>query len=60
MRVPEIALSSLPVAVMSPVKLAGSSTAERVTLITCSLVPDLSSVTRTVNESLPLKLAFGV
>ena len=57
--VPEILESSLPVTDISPVKMAGSSTAERVRLIICSLVPDLSSVTRTVNESLPLKFVFG-
>ena len=45
---------------LSPEMTAGSSTAVMVRSICCVVVPPRSSVTVTVKESLPLKLAFGV
>ena len=60
-RVPEMAeISSAPEPVVSPVIVAGSSTAEMVNEMTWVVVPLQSSVMVTMKESLPLKLAVGV
>ena len=59
--VPVIAESSSEaVAEVSPVKEPGSPTDVTVRLTTCVSVLPSSSVTVTVKESEPLKLAFGV
>ena len=52
--------SSEPVAEVLPVKDPGSFTDATIRLITCVSVWPSSSVTVTVKESEPLKLAFGV
>ena len=54
--VPVIVESSTPVLDRSPEIKALSSVAVIVRLISCSVDPPLSSVIKTVNESLPLKL----
>ena len=60
-RVPVMAeVSSSAEPEVSPEMAAGSSTAVMVRSICCVVVPPRSSVTVTVKESLPLKLAFGV
>ena len=51
--------SSEPVADVLPVKEPGSFTDATVRLMTCASVWPSSSVTVTVKESVPLKLAFG-
>ena len=59
--IPVIAASSSePVTEVSPVKEPGSFTASTIRLTTCVSVWPSSSVTVTVKESDPLKLAFGV
>ena len=59
--VPVIAASSSdPVAEVSPEKEPGSFTDVTIRLMTCVSVWPSSSVTATVKESEPLKLAFGV
>ena len=52
--------SSKPVAEVSPEKELASFTASTIRLMTCVSVLPSSSVTATVKESEPLKLAFGV
>ena len=52
--------SSEPVAEVLPVKEPGSFTDATIRLTTCVSVCPSSSVTVTVKESEPLKLAFGV
>ena len=52
--------SSEPVAEVLPEKEPGSFTASTIRLMTCVSVWSSSSVTVTVKESEPLKLAFGV
>ena len=58
--VPVIVESSKPVLDRSPEIKALSSIADIVRFISCSVDPPLSSVIKTVNESLPLKLRLGV
>ena len=53
-------ISSAPEPEVSPVIVAGSSTAEMVNEIAWVVVPLQSSVMVTMKESLPLKLAVGV
>ena len=60
-RVPVIApLFSSPVPEVSPVMTAGSSMAVMVKVMSWVVMPSQSSVTVTVKESEPLKLAVGV
>ena len=59
-RVPEMEeVSSAPEPVVSPEMVAGSSTAEIVSVMAWIVVWPSSSVMVTVKESLPLKLALG-
>ena len=58
--VPVIVESSGEVLDKSPEIKVESSIAVIVRLISCSVYPPLSSVIKTVNESLPLKLELGV
>ena len=57
---PLISESSTPVLDRSPEIKAGSSIADIVRLISCSVAAPKSSVTSTEKESLPLKLRLGV
>ena len=60
-RVPVMAdESSAPLPEVSPEMVAGSSTAVIVREMVCVVLPPRSSVTVTVKESLPLKLALGL
>ena len=58
--VPVIVESSTPVLDRSPEIKALSSVAVIVRLISCSVAPPLSSLIKTENKSLPLKLELGV
>ena len=58
--VPVIALSSSSAPVVSPPNVAASFTALTVSVISCVSALPASSVTVTVNVSVPLKFASGV
>ena len=58
--VPVIVESSGEVLLRSPDIKAGSSSADIVRFISCSVAPPLSSVIKTENESVPLKLELGL